>query len=575
MKKKMEESDEFIEYKSSIRKKEKFDMGGCLSLLFGLWVPRLQKILVDDQSRFDVPPAFNLMNMTESFRQNLEKMKKVDIAVHMFTLENSFSSYVLIVLSKLCETASIGLLYFIIQLYNTDYGEDKSIDRTQLLLLLSIGGVFEIFRFLLKHFANFKSQKLGMVLVSSLNYLIKTTLFKKNLETNYNMKEQDYQVLLDKQTHSFESYPMYHLFIIEFSIHFLLTTILGFFIFRLNFFGGFFLLLVGFMITSSIFSGPTKKRMANYTKAKLSRIDLVVNTIKSKFYIKARAWEILFFNRLQRVRDQELDSKRDLENLLIVQGWMLWTISFVSLVLILIVWIKSKSTTIYYYFIIFTRLYIEYYFLFREILSHKRFNDDRKLCLNTISRFLDIAEVKPVVVREDSQVKNFYSVFVQAAYFSWNDVKSIGLKKVKESAHFGRYVKDNPSDTIFEEEEDDDEEIDEEAGEEFDEEEQGRQNPSKTRNSFMENSVAYTLKSETNYRKIKYEPNQVAGHDLTNLNIKIKKGSMCLIYGGPESGKTSIIKAILGEMLLDERFKAKVEEFESGFRSRKRTLHAY
>lgn len=552
------EGDEYMDYRDSSKKKERFNMGGCWSQLFGLWVPRLEKILLDEHSKFDVPKAFNLMNMTEAFRKTFEKLKKVELAVHMFTLDHSFLSYVLVCLSKFCEAAAISTLYFIIRLYSADLSRSEHLDRKRLLVFLAVGVCFEVLRFALKHYAAFRSQKLGIILVSSLNYLVKTDLFKKNLETNYAMTELDYQTLLDKSTLAFESYPTYHLFIIEFTIHFILTTLLGFYIFGLNFFGGFFLLLVGFLLASSLFSSSAKRLTARYNKAKQTRIETVLNTIKSKLYIKARAWEVLFFNRIQRVRKHELDRKDDLERVMILQGWVLWTISFLSLVLILIVWVNSSSAAIYYYFIIFSRLYLEYYFLFREILAHRRLNDDRKQCLSAVNAFLQHKEIKPIAEKEDAQVKNYYSVFLQSAYFSWNDVNSIKLKKAQEPAHFGRYLKDNPNETIFEDDEEEDEDpMDEEALDQLIEHHHRGQG-TKTRNSFLENSVAYTLKSETNYRKVNYEPNQVAGHDLTNLSMKIKKGNVVFIYGGPDSGKTSIFKAMMGEMLLDERFKAKV-----------------
>ena len=562
--------DDYVDFRrdSTGTNKSRFKIGGFWAEFLATWVSRLETLLKNDQSKFDIPRDFNLLSTTESFRSTYDKLKKVELTVHMFTLDNLLGVYLLIIMAKCCEVGVYALIYMIIRLYNLPPNGKEVMNFGLLRIYLAGALVLEVARFSLKHFATYKAERLGLTIVSSLNYLVKTALFKKDIEVNYNLGVKEYLDLLDKHNPSFERYPIYHLFVIEFSIHFLLTTTFGFYIFRINFFGGFLILLIGFLVVSSMMSGPTKSRSKFYQKAKLQRIANVLELVRSKLHIKARGWEMIFFNKIFRIRQRELDARSSLINAGILQGWLLWSISFASLVVILIIAIRSGQNASFFYFIIFARLYLEYYFLFREILFHRHVGDERKACVTAVEEFSQSREAKSVVSKEDPQVKNYYSLFLQSAYFSWNDVNKIKLKKMGDNALFEKFAKENPKDMIFEEDEADeddegdgprDEEIKETSGKNG---EHSREHGfSKIeRNSFLENSVAYTLKSESNAKKIRYEPGQIAGHDLTNLNLKVKKGTMCFIYGESGAGKTSIIKALLGEMLLDERFKAKVSE---------------
>ena len=284
-----------------------------------------------------------------------------------------------------------------------------------------------------------------------------------------------------------------------------------------------------------------------------------MNAIRNKLYIKARNWEILFYNKIIKSRDEELEAHSGLETIMIVVNWLIWMFSFVSLVVILVFWVNSTQAANFYYFLIYGRLYLDYYFLFRDILIYRKQNEERETCIQAMDYFLNTREVKQVIVKDDPQVKTYFSVMTQAAYFSWNDMRSIKLKKASDNAAFAKYEKDNPSEPIFERDEEEEDDLDNSDEEKLnDNDDDKAQNTKSFRNSFLENSVAYTLKSETPARRTRYEPNQQAGHELTNISIKIKKGTMCFIFGEAGSGKTSLIKAILGEMLIDDRFNPKV-----------------
>lgn len=513
----------------------------------------------------EVPKEFSLEEMTKEFQNTYKRLKKPELTIHMFTLDNSMSIYLLVILSKLCEVASLIAIFFIVRLYSVETDAEQVLNRNKLVIYLSIALVLEVLRFYSKQYATYKAQKLGIVLTSSISHLIKTQLFKKNLEVNYQMDDEAYQTLLDRHVPSFEKYPMYHVFIIEYSMHFILTTVFGFYIFLLNFFGGFILMMLGFLAITSLFGSLSRNKTRNYLNLKAARVSQVLNAIKNKFYLKARNWEVPFYNKIQAARHRELDALSSMESTMIAMGWLIWIMSFISLVIIVITWVKSSADASFYYFIVYARLYLDYYLLFREILMHRRLNDRRQDCITAIESFLATREVQPVASKDDQQVKIYYSVMTQAAYFSWNDVNKIKLKKLSLNHHaatnFREYVKGNPTDAIFEiddeDEQDDSEDEDQKIDNEFPENQADR--PRKmTKNSFLENSVAYTLKSEARSRKVRYEPNQSAGHDLSNISIKVKKGTACYIYGEADSGKTSLLRAILGEMLLDTRFNSKV-----------------
>lgn len=544
-------------------KRTQFHIGGMWSEILSLWVNRLGKLLEQEHSKMEIPKEFTLPELTKGFQETYSKLKKPELTIHMFTLDNSMKIYILIILAKFCEVASLVLVYFIVKLYNIDSTPDLEINSNKILVLALIAVLVEVFRYHLRQYAIFKAQKLGIVLTSSISHLIKKELFKKNLEVNYKMDDEGYQTLLDRHVPSFEKYPMYHLFIIEFSMHILLTTIFGFYIFLLNFFGGFILMLLGFLSITSLFSSISRVKSRNYIQQKSARVTEVLNAIKNKLYIKARNWEIPFFNRIQKARERELDAQSEMEFTMIGVGWLIWIISYISLVIIVITWVKSSADANFYYFIIYARLFLDYYFLFREILIHRRLNEQRRDCINSMESFLATREVKSVITKDDSQVKTYYSVMTQAAYFSWNDVNSIKLKKLSLTGgrDFREIVKGNPQDAIFEIDDEDEQDESEEAKDQeddFDHEFDEKKARKISKNSFLENSVAYTLKSEARSRKTRYEPNQFAGHDLSNISIKVKKGTTCFIYGEAGSGKTSLIKALLGEMLLDGRFNSKV-----------------
>ena len=517
----------------------------------------------------EVPKEFSLEEMTKDFQQTFKRLKKPELTIHMFTLDNSMSIYLLIILAKLCEVGCLISVYFIVRLYNVDSVTDKDIDNNLLAIYIFCAVALEVLRFYMKQYATYKAQKLGIVLTSSISHLIKTNLFKKNLEVNYQMDDEAYQTLLDRHVPSFEKYPIYHLFIIEYSMHFILTTVFGIYIFLLNFFGGFILMLLGFLAITSMFSSLSRSRSKDYLSLKAARVSQVLNAIRNKFYLKARNWEIPFYNKIQAAREKELNALSSMESTMIAMGWLIWIMSFVSLVVIVIVWVGSTSDANFYYFIIYARLYLDYYILFREILMHRRLNDRRQDCISAIDSFLATREVQPVPNKDDQQVKIYYSVMMQAAYFSWNDVNKIKLKRASLTnggSNFRDYVKEYPKDAIFEID-DGDEQDDSDEEQKMDNINPGGENDSKlnprkvTPNSFLENSVAYTLKSEARSRRVRYEPNQSVGHDLSNISIKVRKGTACFIYGDVHSGKTSLIRALLSEMLLDTRFASKVNTY--------------
>jgi ABC-type multidrug transport system fused ATPase/permease subunit len=511
----------------------------------------------------EIPKELTLPELTKGFQETYSRLKKPELTIHMFTLDNSMPIYILIILAKFCEVACLVLVYFVVRLYNLDSDPDLTINKPKILGLAMIAVVVEILRYHLKQYAVFKAQKLGIVLTSSITHLIKTELFKKNLEVNYKMDDEDYQTLLDRHVPSFEKYPMYHLFIIEFSMHILLTTIFGFYIFLLNFFGGFILMLLGFLAITSLFSSISRVKSRDYIQQKSLRVTEVLNAIKNKLYIKARNWEIPFFNRIQKARERELDAQAQMESTMIAVGWLIWIISYISLVIIVITWVKSSADANFYYFIIYARLFVDYYFLFREILIHRRLNEQRHDCISSLESFLATREVKPITTKDDSQVKTYYSVMTQAAYFSWNDLNSIRLKKLSSTGgkDFREIVKVNPQDAIFEVDDEDDQDESEEAKEQedIDNDQDEKKIRKVSKNSFLENSFAYTLKSEDRSHKTRYEPNQSVGHNLSNISIKVKKGTTCFIYGEAGAGKTSLLKALMGEMLLDNRFNSKVD----------------
>jgi ABC-type multidrug transport system fused ATPase/permease subunit len=552
----------------------KFRFGGFWSEFLTLWVGGLEKQLTQEHSKMDVPENFKLEKLTEAFQDTFKRLKKPNLVIHMFTLDKSISIYILIILSKLCEIGCLIFVYLLITSYNVESDPDMVLNNAKIRRNIIGAVVMEFARFHFKQYATYKAQKLGIVLTSSISHLLKTELFKKNIETNYFLDDDSFQTLMDKQVQSFDKYPMYHLFIIEFTMHFLITTVCGFYIFMMNFFGGFVLLLLGFITVTTIFGSLSKQKSATYLRLKAKRIAYVLNTIRNKLYIKARNWELLFYNKIIRCRDQELEAHSSLESTMIVVSWLIWTISFVSLITILVMWVHSSMAANFYYFIIYARLYLDYYFLFRDILMHRRQNEERENCITAMDSFLATREVTSVVAKDDPQVKVYFSVMTQAAYFSWNDVNSIRLQKVADGAVFSKYVRENPTDTIFENEEED--EMDDSEEDHVDEEaaEDKPTNKKSFRNSFLENSMAYTLKSETPARKTRYEPNQHAGHDLSNISIKIKKSANCFIFGEAGSGKTSLFKAMLGEMLLDTRFNSKVRQDNLDLRQRQGTLHA-
>lgn len=562
---KASDADDYVEMPRESVGNNEFRIGGVLSQFFGLWVGRLGNILLDENSMFDIPKDFKLVEMTSGFKTAYEKLKKLELAVHMFTLENSLAIYILVVLSKLFEIATLFCIFLIVKTYNQGENNMPNLGFQFIAGAMVAAFLTEFLRFSCKHYAGYKAKKLGMTLVASLGNVVLNQLMNKDLDVNYDLDEAGFQKILDTHIGSFMKYPEYHMFEVDFWTHLVLTAAIGIFIFRFNFLGGFLLLIIGFIGTSSLFTTSSQKRTKVFEKLSNYRAQLVTNIIKNKFYIKARAWETVFFNRVWKAREAELSARSKMESVNIIEGWMLWIIAYASMVLIMVTWVKSGATPIFYYFIVFARLYLDYYALFRQKLQHRRENDDRRNCILAIEAFISGRDVKTVTVKEDPQVKNYYSVFLQAAYFSWNDVASIKLKRIDEpKGNFGRYVKDNPNDMIFEEDEEDEEE--EEQHQNFDEEEGVNQtkdplrsrNQTMQRNSFLENSVAYTMKSESNARKPRYEPGQVAGHDLTNITIKIRKSQICFIHGEAGSGKTSLVKAIMGEMLLDDRFKAKV-----------------
>lgn len=560
------DSDEYIEMpRDSVSAKGEFRIGGFFSQFFGLWVGRLGSILLDDNSKFDIPKDFKLVEMTSGFKTAYEKLKKLELAVHMFTLENSLSIYIFVILSKLFEVATLICIFFIVKTYNQGENNMPNLGFNFIAGAIIAAFCIELLRFSCKHYAGYKAKKLGLTLVASLGHTVMNQLINKDLEVNYDLDEATFQKILDKHIVSFIKYPQYHMFEVEFWSHLLLTIVVGVYIFRFNFFSGFLLLILGFQLVSYMFANSSMRRTKTFEKLSNYRAQLVTNIIKNKFYIKARAWETVFFNRVWKAREMELDARAKMETTNTIEGWALWIIAYGSMVLIMVTWVKSGTTPIFYYFIVFARLYLDYYALFRQKLEHRSENEERKCCIAALEAFASTREVKVITIKEDAQVKNYYSVFLQAAYFSWNDVTSIKLKKIEEpKGNFGRYVKDNPNDMIFEEDEEDEEE---EENQKYDEEEETVNNikdplrsrqQTMQRNSFLENSVAYTMKSESNAKRPRYEPGQVAGHDLTNISIKIRKGQLCFIHGEAGSGKTSIVKAIMGEMLLDERFKAKV-----------------
>lgn len=174
---------------------------------------------------------------------------------------------------------------------------------------ISLAAVCEVLRFLTQHYAQYRAKKTGLVLVSCLNYLIKSSLFKKNLEMNYQLDEQGYTSMLDKQTASFLTYPEYHLHVMDLIFYIIFTLCLGVYLFRFNLFIGLVIAFIGYLLSSTVIGKFVRSASISEQSARKNRTNTVISVLRLKNYAKARAFETVFYNMIQAARLKEITAR--------------------------------------------------------------------------------------------------------------------------------------------------------------------------------------------------------------------------------------------------------------------------
>ena len=515
------------------------DTGNIFSKLTLSWVPTLQKLILGDHKSLKLPEGMDITQNEIIFKKYFLDKDKAGLghAINKFAKERIHQLLPLILIYKALDCCSLLILYyFFVAVLDPEVVDIPSKMACFLLALLTASFLLG----LVKNYAQFQVEKTGLVIESSLTSLIQTKLFRKSLESDSKFEKEDLLEMIRKVRIMAVERPKMYYYITECVLHFIMILVFGFIFFDFKPFAmsfGFLLLMTAVLTSCSILIKNT--RLAVYQVKNRQRVDYVLSILNNIFYAKARGWDQTLKKIVKGMRKEEVSGLSGLNNIESVWIYVVWILTFLSALCFFLIHINDHIALIGVTFDLYTRILLTSLRLVNSLDLYKIKDIDFKQLLTSIQEHLDSDEVaagRNKILYDRTEPKT-NALTLKVCSFYW-DVEDPELHRKKKS------IRDTEQALVTRQIE---------KANRKDRYRKRLQEMEDLDAMMAENSERYTLNTvASGESEIFAEAEDTfLEYQLINLNLEVKKGDACFILGTASSGKSSLLKALIGEMKLD------------------------
>lgn len=523
------------------------------------WVRPLKGQIQNDRISFKLPED---LDVTE----NEKKLEDFYTKNYTYGLKNTLSKmtwmhlrsyYLLVLFYKMLRFISLYLLFIYLKKFrdfDLDHKNDFVVCFSAILVIEIVGNV-------LRNLVKFRVQKIGLVIDSALSSLLLNKMLKKSIDSDMRFEKSEFKFLLSTSKKMLQGYPREKLNSVEFMFHLVLSIGFGFYVFNSNlFFVTFcvYLIIIGLVFLNV--KNLRSRRIEDLNIEKVKRVKNVVNVLKNIFYVKARGWDPILEDTINKLRDRELGHLHSINTIENIWNFLIWLFTFLSIVIFFVMTFhqdRINEQTLIDNSVDFD-IYAQMLLLMYLLISQTTLNKivvvaNPKNFFNALEFLLDSEEVdkdrhkktkyetpnpiNALTMKDCSLFWDVENLELQQKKKSERDAEEFLLNKSKE-----REKKQKRYEFKMEQMEDFDEIID----------------------SMEKNSLKYTfnITAEGESEIYKEFPKKRSEYQLIDINLTVKKGDFCFVFGEINSGKSSLLKSIIGEMKLD--LKAKPTFIHSG-----------
>jgi ABC-type multidrug transport system fused ATPase/permease subunit len=409
------------------------------------------------------------------------------------------------------------------------------------------------------------------MLQSSIYSLIYAKVFKKSFERDHKFTPELFEFLLNSSHKVFKNAPR-KTFLRIYRISYLIFggVTLAVILDTTQFFLSLLFFFFCMIIISVAITGSKNNTLENYMKLKEKTKSLIIDSLKNLLYIKSRGWEEHYLKMVAKQRAQEQKSVRKIN--IVESLWEItsWTAIFLILTILVLLDLEQDMESEHgmtrekiairklVNFIVFYYVMLKMSWLLRHGLDFHKDNVEKEMFYEEMENYFEgmVVQVRPerelTGVDGLDQAPKTMAVMMKDCYFEWRSLGAAKFnqkrdkKKEEEERLYINFNWKKRKERYLKKIE--------------------KMNKIAELDVDEEKSVAYTLNTVADGKQQIFDPDNdpLNPHSmklsepeyvLKKINLMIRKGQFCFILGTSSSGKSSLFKAIIGEMLISFREK--------------------
>lgn len=563
------DSDSYISFDSSgMENRLRIDSQSCLKNLSCSWTGDLKSHLLQPK-RFQatlLPSDIDLMKLEFKLRGLLTKMPLSD-AIEEFTWDG--------ISLQLSFALGLMIMNFFAVFFTTICFKNAIENKIKAKEYAGVFGLGMLILFgsesltaVMSNYIEFRLQKVGIVLDFGIRSLIQSKMLKKSFERDHSFDQKSLDLFVEKTSDFLKNYPKR--FYMRYYRGFYYLGLIIFFLGIFNIIDSFIILsilIITLSLLGSTFGQAKERRIESYEKGKRKRIFFIKDVFRNLLYVKKRGWDGIFKKSISKMRFFENKRLKKLESIENYWECLNYILFFCSTLLVIMTTVKdfqkgrqqsikdiSGGIVGYISFVFYV---LKTYCIVRDSQNFDRFEIETKEIIELIQEFFrgeDLEarrEMELKGVDNSFKLNNSDAIKIKDCYLYW-DAKGSSEYSRKMAQEREEELRQNRALLRQERKKQYNEKLERMRG---------------FSNISIENrDYAYTLNTVIEGKDEMFDPDknpfkeskpveETIDHELKDIDLTIKKGNFCFVLGTPSSGKSSLLKALAGEMKIDVKSK--------------------